>query len=55
VVSLALREHADPLLSVGGGYLAAVLDPYRFFFDAVERPAAEPRTDVDVLFFAARC
>jgi hypothetical protein len=40
VVSLVLREHADPLLSVNGGF-ATLLDPYRFFFDAADRPIAE--------------
>jgi hypothetical protein len=41
VVSLELREHADPLLSVGGGYFGSLLDPYRFFFDAASRGTAE--------------
>ncbi|MFI7065851.1 DUF4429 domain-containing protein [Kribbella sp. NPDC050124] len=41
VVTLELREHADPLLSVSGGSFAALLDPYRFFLDAADRSTAE--------------
>lgn len=53
VVSLELREHADPLLSVGGGYFAALLDPYRFFFDDADRAVAE-RLVADVKAMLAR-
>ncbi|MEU4191203.1 DUF4429 domain-containing protein [Kribbella sp. NPDC026611] len=32
-IRLVLRDHADPLLSVAGGALNELIDPYRFDFD----------------------
>ena len=41
MLDLALREHADPLQSVTGGFFDALIRPYSFPFAAEDRPVAE--------------